>query len=40
MMLADPSRVETHRFGINRLVDDVCDKPVGGSGVVRVTVVA
>src|SRR5207253_5252711 len=40
MMLADPRRVEADLFSINRLVHDVGDKPIGGSGVVRVTIVA
>ena len=40
MMLADPRRVEADLFGIDRFVDDVGDKPVGGSVVIPVTIVA
>lgn len=40
VMLADPRRAEAHLFGINRLVDDVGDEPIGAPGLVRVTIVA
>src|SRR5438093_418727 len=39
-MLADPGGMEPDLLGIDRLVDDVGDKSVGGSGVVRVTIIA
>ena len=40
MMLADPRRMKPDIFGINRLVDNVGDKPVRGSAVVRIAIVA
>ena len=40
MMLADPGRMHAELFGIERLVGDVLDEGVGGTGVVLVVIVA
>jgi len=40
VMLPDPGRVQADLFGIQRLVEDVCDERIRIAGVVQVMVVA
>ena len=40
MMLADPRRMETDLFGVDRLADNVGDETVGTPTIVHVVIVA
>jgi hypothetical protein len=40
MVLADPCRVQTYIFGVDRLIDDVGDELVGRARIVAIGVVA